>query len=309
MTYPLISIILPTYNGSELIREALESLIKQNYPNIEIFISDDNSTDDTYEICQKYKKKYKNIFLTKNKFNLGGTENFLKTFKDNARGELFLWAQQDDIWDQNFLSKLYNEMSKDKNILISMCKTAVFLENSQKIIDYYAFDGEFNPNKMNNFKLAKHTLKCFFPGVKMPKFNIFIHGLIKTSYFKSILNKYPGLFATERHLLVQMALIGRFQYISEILYFRKIYIDENRRKHTGSYKFRNVWYSPLRNLIQILFSVFSSNELTFVKKTYIIPIMINYYIERVLLFLIPKLKIIMPKSIYIYIKKNLIGNR
>ena len=45
MTYPLISIILPTYNGSHLINEALESLVNQTYPNVEILISDDNSND------------------------------------------------------------------------------------------------------------------------------------------------------------------------------------------------------------------------------------------------------------------------
>ena len=50
---PLVSIIIPTYNGAKRIVRTLESLVTQDYGNIEIIIVDDVSTDNTVEICQK----------------------------------------------------------------------------------------------------------------------------------------------------------------------------------------------------------------------------------------------------------------
>jgi glycosyltransferase involved in cell wall biosynthesis len=51
----LVSICIPTYNGKKYLNEALESVKSQVYKNIEVIISDDNSTDSTLEICNKFK--------------------------------------------------------------------------------------------------------------------------------------------------------------------------------------------------------------------------------------------------------------
>ena len=53
---PLVTIITPTYNRSEFILEAVESVIKQSYPHFEFLIVDDGSTDNTVELLQPYLK-------------------------------------------------------------------------------------------------------------------------------------------------------------------------------------------------------------------------------------------------------------
>lgn len=55
-TSNLVSICIPTYNGAKYLQEALDSIKQQTYPNIEVIISDDNSTDNTLEICEEFKK-------------------------------------------------------------------------------------------------------------------------------------------------------------------------------------------------------------------------------------------------------------
>lgn len=62
-TNPLVSIIVITYNSSEYVLETLESAKVQTYPNIELIISDDCSTDDTVEICRKWLEKNKERFV------------------------------------------------------------------------------------------------------------------------------------------------------------------------------------------------------------------------------------------------------
>lgn len=50
----LVSIIVPVYNSVEHLSECIDSLLKQDYPNIEIILVDDGSTDDSYLLCKKY---------------------------------------------------------------------------------------------------------------------------------------------------------------------------------------------------------------------------------------------------------------
>ena len=58
MTYPLVSIVVVTYNQSKYIIECIESILLQDYPNKEIIVVDDCSTDNTKEILSEYIIKY-----------------------------------------------------------------------------------------------------------------------------------------------------------------------------------------------------------------------------------------------------------
>ena len=53
---PIISVVLPVYNGQNYIREAIESILAQTYANFELVISDNASTDETQVICEEYAK-------------------------------------------------------------------------------------------------------------------------------------------------------------------------------------------------------------------------------------------------------------
>ena len=57
----LVSIIMPTYNSADFVEESIESILSQTYTNWELIITDDNSTDDTRLILQRYASEYKNI--------------------------------------------------------------------------------------------------------------------------------------------------------------------------------------------------------------------------------------------------------
>ena len=61
----LISIIVPVYNTEKYIERCLDSIMKQDYPNFEVILVNDGSTDESGIIIQKYKEKYKNISYIK----------------------------------------------------------------------------------------------------------------------------------------------------------------------------------------------------------------------------------------------------
>ena len=99
MNRPLISYILATYNQQQFIREAVESAIAQTYSPLEIILSDDHSTDNTFEIAKKTAGPYNgphSIRLNRNSMNLGIGGNVNRAM-DLCRGELVVGAAGDDV--------------------------------------------------------------------------------------------------------------------------------------------------------------------------------------------------------------------
>jgi glycosyltransferase involved in cell wall biosynthesis len=103
MTAELVSIALCTYNGAAYLKEQLDTLINQTYPNCEIIIVDDCSKDNTVEILKQYAESHYQIKLYINSENLGYTKNFEKAI-GLCNGEYIALCDQDDIWDKNKIS-------------------------------------------------------------------------------------------------------------------------------------------------------------------------------------------------------------
>ncbi len=101
---PLISIVMATYNGEEYLEEQLESIKNLTYKNIEVIISDDNSTDSTMEILEKFQKDYP-CTIVKNTGKNGVNYNFENGLK-LVKGEYIALCDQDDIWYPNKLEIL-----------------------------------------------------------------------------------------------------------------------------------------------------------------------------------------------------------
>jgi glycosyltransferase involved in cell wall biosynthesis len=104
MDHPLISVILCTYNGGLFLEEQIASLLQQDYPNFEVVISDDGSTDNTVAIIDRYANRH-NFKILKSGTNKGYIKNFESAI-GYATGELIAFCDQDDIWLPEKLSTL-----------------------------------------------------------------------------------------------------------------------------------------------------------------------------------------------------------
>lgn len=97
MRQPSLLILLSTYNGELYLKELLDSLLAQNYRNINILIRDDGSTDSTCDIIQKFCQKHNNISFIKGK-NLGAAQSFMELLKIAPNSDYYAFADQDDVW-------------------------------------------------------------------------------------------------------------------------------------------------------------------------------------------------------------------
>lgn len=98
MNQPLVSIIIPTYNGAKTLTRAIESALKQEYSNKEIVIINDASTDETENILERYQKKYPDIIRYKtNEQNLKVTKTLVKLI-EMSHGKYIAHLDDDDYY-------------------------------------------------------------------------------------------------------------------------------------------------------------------------------------------------------------------
>ena len=108
---PLISVIMPVYNGEKFIKEAIDNILGQNYPALEIIVVDDGSTDNTKNIIDKLPVDIRYFPQT----NDGPASARNKGIRD-ASGKYILFLDVDDLWPENNIHLLLNEIEKDKNL-------------------------------------------------------------------------------------------------------------------------------------------------------------------------------------------------
>ncbi|MBP8689340.1 glycosyltransferase [Patescibacteria group bacterium] len=114
---PKVSIVIPVYNGSNYLREAIDSALAQTYKNIEVIVINDGSNDKgkTDKICKSYGKKIR-YFKKEN----GGVSSALNMGIEKMKGGYFSWLSHDDIYYPNKIEKQIKYLSKnydDKKIL------------------------------------------------------------------------------------------------------------------------------------------------------------------------------------------------
>ena len=99
---PVVSVILPTYNRKNLVGKAIQSVLEQNYRNLELIIIDDASTDGTEEIIKEFKDA--RILYLRNPVNRGGGAARNTGIKV-AKGSFIAFQDSDDLWLPDKLEK------------------------------------------------------------------------------------------------------------------------------------------------------------------------------------------------------------
>lgn len=116
---PLVTMRVLTYNQEKYIAEAVKSVLAQDYPNLEIILSDDCSTDRTYEIMQQLADNYKGphkIILNRNEHNIGLREHCNK-IDAMSHGEFLTGNAGDDISLPNRVRKCVEIMMKHPEVM------------------------------------------------------------------------------------------------------------------------------------------------------------------------------------------------
>lgn len=115
---PLVTVGIPTYNREQLIERAVGSVLAQDYPNIEVIISDNCSTDSSANICARLANADSRVRFIQQACNIGATRNF-EAVLTGANGEFFMWLGDDDHLDQNYIRATLTPMLDDSSLALA----------------------------------------------------------------------------------------------------------------------------------------------------------------------------------------------
>ena len=127
ITSNLVSAIIPTYNNAAFLPEAIDSVISQTYPNIEIIIVNDGSTDNTNEVLRKYLDRI--IYIEQENAGPASARN---TGIHQARGEYIAFLDADDIWMPTKIEEQLKIFSQNPNASLVYSRMVNFDDRSSK---------------------------------------------------------------------------------------------------------------------------------------------------------------------------------
>lgn len=239
---PRVTVGLPVHNGERYLVEALESLVNQNYPNLEIVVSNNASNDRTGEILSGFQSRYPFIQIYEQTELLDATDNFLFVL-EKATGEFFCWHAHDDLRSPDDICSLSAVLASHPQIVCAM----------SDVVNLYQ-DGDVRTvETLDAIRLEKviadwpEVRRRFF---EVPTSNIFfcIYGLYRTAVLRSVNIKMNLGFSTNNEIpmLAQVALLGGIASIEKggFIYRRhdqSIYHQETAAEDDGApVKRRNI---------------------------------------------------------------------
>ncbi len=201
---PLVSILVVTYNQKNYLKECIDSILSQDYENIEIIIADDYSKDGTQDMLKEYNEKYPNKFILKlSERNQGITKNSnLAHFACN--GKYIAWMGGDDLMLPSKIRKQVEYMENNPTCTICYHNLDVFESETNKTLYLYNEKVKINGTLKEYIKYGVINGACssMIRKDKTPKdgFNIFLP--VASDYFFSVETLANG---------------GTINYIDEVL--------------------------------------------------------------------------------------------
>lgn len=203
--FPLVSIAVVTYNQKKYLYECIESILRQDYPNIEIIVADDGSIDGTQGMLQDYKSKYPYKFILKLADKNQGITANSNAAHFSCSGKYIAWIGGDDVMLPNKISKQVQYMEDHPNCTICYHQ-------------HEAFDDESGDIKYLSFKKYKKRQGDVKVAIKYGTFNGALASMVRRD--KAPANGFNNLIPVASDWLYwvdSLANGGRIEYIDDIL--------------------------------------------------------------------------------------------
>ena len=192
---PLVSIVTPSFNQAKYLEATIQSVLAQDYPNIEYLVVDGGSQDGSVEIIQKYARR---ISWWVSERDQGQTEAINKGFAQ-ARGRILAWLNSDDTYQPQAVSQAVDYLRTHPDIGLVYGDTH-FIDSAGKVI------GKFNAQQTNYKRLRQG-------GVYIPQQAAFW----RASLWHEVGPLDPSFyFAMDYDLWVRLARIAELRYTPQL---------------------------------------------------------------------------------------------
>lgn len=219
---PLVSVGIPTYNRVDMLTRSVESVLAQDYCNLEVVISDNASTDETQAVCDEFRRRDGRVRYIRQPTNLGLTANYAAVFTQ-ARGEIYMALADDDWLDPTYVSQCLRTLLAQPDLMTVCGKSRMYRDQQ------FLFEGDKHNLLQDS---ARQRVVRYFMGVGE---NVLLHGLMRRETVASV----PPM---------PNALAGDWVYIASIVYKGKARTLESTAINKSVAGTSNTWASQTHTL-------------------------------------------------------------
>ena len=223
------SVIIPNHNHSKFLKQRLDSVLQQTYPDFEVIILDDNSQDNSREIIEFYRKHERVRHIIYNEKNSGSPFHQWKKGAELATGEWLWIAESDDFAEKDFLQEAAEMISKFPRAGLYYCDSNIVNETNEE------FPSKFSIYKNSLFKTTKWDHSYYSNGIdeinECLKFDCTINNMSSMVFQKKILLDAIDFLVDFRYY-ADWALAIKASLSGDICYSRRAF--SYYRKHESS---------------------------------------------------------------------------
>ncbi|QAV25784.1 glycosyl transferase [Neobacillus thermocopriae] len=261
--FPLVSVLIPTYNRPVLFKEALQSALDQSYRNIEIIICDDSTNDLTRDVVNQVMEtgSRRNIIYVKNRNRLGkttGLENAQRCL-DLANGDFVNFLFDDDKFARDKISKMMNYYHQFDDICLVTSFRQTINEKGELLSSIRATERLFDDDTLIDGQvLGKHMLLNMLNVVGEFTTVLFRRGDIHDALGQYMGRQYYPLsdVSTWLHLLQN----GKAVYIAEPLSYFRLHSTQNSHDVTNMILGAIEWHRLFKDCYDKEIYVINQNE-------------------------------------------------
>lgn len=245
---------LPTWNAEAFVSRTLDSLARQTYPNFQVLISDDASTDKTTEICARIARSDPRFTLLRQPNRLGWIGNSNALMRE-ARGDFLFFAFHDDVVHPTYVARLVAELEANPQAVLAFSDVElVEVDGSSEVRSYDLLDGVVGRLKRTRRMMWQHG-DWWLPN----------RGVFRAAAFdriEGLRSHLAGEYCADWPWLTHMALLGEFVRVPEVL-CTKIFTKQSLSRTWSTYRWawigvtlscaREILRSDLRAHEKVLF--------------------------------------------------------
>lgn len=208
---PPVAIGLPVYNGEKFLAEAIESVLAQDFVDFDFLISDNCSTDSTWEICQHYASQDKRIRLNRHERNMGLIFNW-QFVAENTQSPYFFWHASDDLLAPNYVSQCYDFLTNNPDYVLCFSIGQEIDEAGKEIPDSVHYEEQTATDPVSRFK---HHAINIVPANSL-------YGLIRRDTVTKVCPLPVVPYAFDAILMLELVLAGKFHAVGEALRYKRV---------------------------------------------------------------------------------------
>ena len=262
---PTVTALVPCFNAAEFISRTLDSLATQTWPNIEILIGDDCSSDDTVHIVSEFARGRDNVRLVRRDQNMGWLRNS-NDLMAQAKGELMFFAFHDDIVAPDYVEKLVEALRANPQAVLSYSDMLLTeLDGRRCVLTLDGLSG-LRSSLARGFLMAREH-NAWVPN----------RGLFRAWVFDRIGGIKPndqGEVSADWVWLLHMSLLGEFVRVPEVLCYKFMKkgslskrwgaFDVIQQKAVRRAMIEAIWQSPLGLLQKLILISYVRGASTFI---------------------------------------------